>query len=160
MQWSVQDPLSMIVVPNYWPIWKVSWQSANKGGGKWNFGFASILCSFFFERVTGLRPRVEIIPRGPCDLAMAWWIEFMRRQGGGRVSTPYNDDFFFCWRRKIIALDGYPYVGIDFIGDPDMPLPLGAAYGSIGKGFYIFHFFLYFCIKGNKNIFGWCLNIN
>jgi hypothetical protein len=29
-----------------------------------NFGFASILCSFFFERVPTLSPRVEILPHG------------------------------------------------------------------------------------------------
>jgi hypothetical protein len=41
-----------------------------KQGGKRYFRFASILCSFFFERVPGLGPRVEILPRGPCDPAM------------------------------------------------------------------------------------------
>jgi hypothetical protein len=39
-----------------------------------------------------LGPRVKMIPRGPCDLDMAWWTEVMRRQGGCRVPTPYNDD--------------------------------------------------------------------
>jgi hypothetical protein len=42
-----------------------------KQGGKRNFRFASILCSFFFESVLGLGPRVEIILRGPRDPAMA-----------------------------------------------------------------------------------------
>jgi hypothetical protein len=36
---------------------------------------------------------------------------------------------------QVIALDDYPYAGIDFRGDPDMPLPPGAAYGDIGKSF-------------------------
>jgi hypothetical protein len=117
-----------------------------KQGSKRNFRFASILCSFFFERVPGLGPRVEILPREPRDPAMARWIEVMRRQGGGRVSTPYNDDFFFWWRRQVIALDDYPYAGIDFRGDPDMPLPPGAAYGDIGNKFLNISFFLYFCI--------------
>jgi hypothetical protein len=67
---------------------------------------------------------VEIIPRGPRDPTMVRWIEVMRRQRGGRVVTPYNDDFFFWWRRHIIALDDYPYAGIDFRGDPNMSLPL------------------------------------
>ena len=57
----------------------------------------------------------------------------MRRLGGGRVSNPYPTDFFPWWWRHIIAIDDYPYVGIDFWGDPDMPLPLGAAYGDIGN---------------------------
>jgi hypothetical protein len=52
--------------------------------------------------------------------------------------TPYNDDFFFWWRRQIIALDDYSYVGIDFRGDPDMPLPLGVTYGAIGKQYFLY----------------------
>jgi hypothetical protein len=65
--------------------------------------------------------------------------------GGGRVPTPYNEDFLYWWRRQVIALDDYPYEGIDFRGDPDMPLPPGSAYGDIGmsKSFYIFHFFVF-----------------
>jgi hypothetical protein len=118
-----------------------------KKGGKRNFGFASILCSLFFERVPSLGPRVEIIPIGPCDPAMARWIEVMRWQGGGRVVTPYNDDVFFWWRRQIIALDDYPYVGIDFIGDPDMLLPPGVTYGTIGKKFLHISFFCIFAFK-------------
>jgi hypothetical protein len=49
-----------------------------KQGSKRNFRFASILCSFFFQRVPGLGPRVEILPRGPQDTSMAQWTEVMR----------------------------------------------------------------------------------
>jgi len=107
-----------------------------KQGGKRNYEFASIFCSFFFKRVPGLGPRVEILPRGPHNLAMARWTEVMRWQGGGRVSTPYNEEFFYWWRRQVIALDDYTYEGIDFKGDPDMPLPLGTAYDDIGISFF------------------------
>jgi hypothetical protein len=69
-----------------------------KHGDKRNFGFASILCIFFFERVPGLGPRVEIIPKGPRDLAISRWTEVMRRQGGARVPTHHNDAFFYWWR--------------------------------------------------------------
>jgi hypothetical protein len=65
-----------------------------KKGGKINFGFASILCSFIFELILGLGPRVKILPRGPHDPTMAWWTKVMRRRGG-RVPTPYNKDFFY-----------------------------------------------------------------
>jgi hypothetical protein len=124
-----------------------------KQGGKRNFRFASILCSFFFERVPGLGPRFEIIPRGPHDPTMARWTEVMRWQGRGRVPTPYNEDFFYWWRRQVIALDDYPYEGIDLRGDPDMLLPPIVAYGDIGmpKCFYIFHFFV-FLYNLDKNI--------
>ena len=57
----------------------------------------------------------------------------MRRLGGGRVANPYPAEFFLWWQRQIISIDGYPYAGIDFRGDPDMPLPPGSAYGDIGN---------------------------
>jgi hypothetical protein len=66
-----------------------------KQGSKRNFGFDSILCSFVFERVPGLGPRFYILPRGPRDPAMARCTEVMKQHGGGRVSTPYNEDFLY-----------------------------------------------------------------
>jgi hypothetical protein len=61
------------------------------------------------------------------------------------VPTPYNDDFFFWWIWKVIALDDYPYTGINFRGDPDMPLPPGSAYEDLGTLIF-FKYFIYFCI--------------
>jgi hypothetical protein len=66
-----------------------------KQGNKRNFGFASILCIFFFERFLGLGPRVMIIPKGSRVPSMAWWTELMRRQLVGRVPTPHNDYLFY-----------------------------------------------------------------
>ena len=64
---------------------------------------------------------------------------------------PYPPDFFHWWHRQIAAIDDYPYVGVDFCGDPDMPVPQGAAYGDIGNNpefilFLNYLIFLYFCI--------------
>ena len=67
------------------------------------------------------------------DPAQWCWADAMCRLGGGRMSNPYPADFFLWWRRQIVAIDDYPYVGIDFWGDPDMPLPPGSAYGDIGN---------------------------
>jgi hypothetical protein len=117
-----------------------------KLGRKRNFGLASILCSYFFNRVLGLGPRVEIILCGPLDPAMARWTEVMRWKGGGRVPTPYNDDLFLWWIRQVIALDDYPYEGIDFRGDTDMPLPPGSTYKNIGMS-NIFEYFIFFYKK-------------
>ena len=66
-------------------------------------------------------------------MAQPSWENVMRRLGGGRVANPYPTDFFPWWQRQIIAIDDYPYAGIDFQGDTDMPLPPGAAYGDIGN---------------------------
>ena len=49
------------------------------------------------------------------------------------MSNPYPADLFPWWWKQIIAIDDYPYARIDFWGDADMPLPLGAAYCDIGN---------------------------
>jgi hypothetical protein len=103
-----------------------------KQGSKRNFGFSSICCIILFEHILGLGPRVYIILCGPRDPSMAWWTEVMRWQGGGRVPTPYNNDFLFWWRQQVISLDDYPYTGINFRGYPGMPLPPGSTYRDIG----------------------------
>ena len=87
----------------------------------------------------------------------------MRRLGGGRVANPYPADFFPWWRRQIVAIDDYPYAGIDFQGDPDMPLPPGSAYGDIGNesrpslflNFLSYLIFLYFLdyVESKRHVF-------
>jgi hypothetical protein len=64
-----------------------------KLGRKRNFWFSSILCIFFFERVLGLGPIFEILPRGPHDPAIVRWTRVMRCKGGGRVPTPVIHNF-------------------------------------------------------------------
>jgi hypothetical protein len=73
----------------------------------------------------------------------------------GKVPTPYNDEFFFWWRRQVIAIDDYPYARINYRGDPNMPLPLDSTYGDIGMIFflYIFHFLCFFKENKKQKIF-------
>ena len=88
---------------------------------------------FLFERVQGLSPRVGIPPHGVRHLAQRHLADAMHKLGGGRVYNPYPANFFPWWRWQIVAIDDYPYAGIDFRGDPIMPLPPGSAYGDIGN---------------------------
>ena len=88
---------------------------------------------FFFKRVLGLSPRVDVPLNGVRDPAQRCWADVMRRLGGGRVANPYLVDFFSWWQQQIVTIDDYPYARIDFRGDPDMPLPLGSTYGDIGN---------------------------
>ena len=56
-------------------------------------------CVFFFKRVSGLSPRVDIAPHGFRDLAQLHWANSMYRLGGGRVDNPYPTNFFpWSWR--------------------------------------------------------------
>ena len=65
-----------------------------KVGRVQNFRFSSILSTFFFERVLGLSPRVDVTLHGVRDPAQQCWVDAMCRLGGGRVSNPYPADFF------------------------------------------------------------------
>jgi len=124
-----------------------------KQGEKRNFRFASILCRFFFEWVPRLIPRVEITPHEPHYPPMSRWIDMMRLLGGGRVLTPYNDEFFFWWHQQVIAIDDYSYGGIDYKGLTNITFPLGSSYGDIGKKCFIFFIFLCFSIRIKIQIF-------
>ena len=53
-----------------------------------NFGFSSILSTFFFECVLGLSRRVEIPPHRVRDPTQQHWENVMHRLGRGRVANP------------------------------------------------------------------------
>jgi hypothetical protein len=64
--------------------------------------------------------------------ALCRWVALMSRQGGGGVCEAYDDKFFEWWKCQIPTIEDYPYVGISFLRDPDMPMPPGATRGDIG----------------------------
>jgi len=51
--------------------------SIQKGQTK-NFGYGTILCSFFFEKVPGLRPKVSVSISSPRDPQMDRWADLMK----------------------------------------------------------------------------------
>ena len=57
----------------------------------------------------------------------------MARIGAGRGKVKFRDPFFRWLRDQLLMVEDYTYVGIDFSGDPDLPLPPGAQWGNIGK---------------------------
>jgi hypothetical protein len=85
--------------------------------------------------------------------AVCIWAALLPRQGGGRTIEAFDDNFFDWWSRQILAIEDYPYVGINFSRDPDMPVPPGVERGEIGMfvfqsylifiSFYIYHFYVY-----------------
>jgi hypothetical protein len=98
-----------------------------------NFGFGTILCSFFFERVPCFSPRMTVRGHLATFPAVCRWAALLPRQGGGRTVESFNDDFFAWLSRQIPAIEDYPYAGIDFSRDPAMPVPPGEERGEIGK---------------------------
>jgi hypothetical protein len=45
----------------------------------------------------------------------------------------YNDAFFDWLRPRILMIDDYAYVDLDFRGDPDLVLPEGFQWENRGK---------------------------
>ena len=115
------------------PIMKRQLSDCKRGRRK-NFGYAIILVSFFFERVTGLNLAIPLPVRSPHQPRLSRWGDIFLRQGGGdTVHSVYDDDFYIWWERQLPAIEQFPYAGMDFRGDPDLVLPPGGAWGELGN---------------------------
>jgi hypothetical protein len=53
------------------------------------------------------------------------WAMLLPQQGGGRTNDSFNDDFFAWLSWQIPVIKDYPYAGIDFSRDPEIPVLLG-----------------------------------
>lgn len=104
-----------------------------------HFGYGAILLTFFFERVTWLRPKIISTISSPHDPWIARWVDLMKRLGESEVPrTTWDDEFFQWWGEQVISVEDDPYVGMDFRVDPNLVLPPGSAWGAIGKIAQIF----------------------
>jgi hypothetical protein len=112
-----------------------------------NFGFGTILCSFFFERVPSLSPRETVRGHVASFPSVIRWVALLPRQGGGRTIEAFDDKFFHWWARHIPVIEDYPYAGINFTRDTDMLVPPSEERGEIGniyfKVYLIFNFHIY-----------------
>jgi hypothetical protein len=98
-----------------------------------NFGFGTIFCSFFFERVSSFSPQVVVQGHQASFPVVCRWAVLLLRQGGGRIVESFDDDFFAWLSRHISVIEDYPYARIDFSRDPEIPVPLGEERGEMGK---------------------------
>ena len=57
----------------------------------------------------------------------------MARMGAGRGKVKFGAPFFRWLNDQILMIKDYAYVGTDYKGDPDLPLPPSAQWGDIGK---------------------------
>jgi hypothetical protein len=98
-----------------------------------NFGFGTILCSFFFERVPSFSPQVVVQGHHASLPTVFIWAVLLPRQGGGRTNDSFDDEFFAWLSQQILAIEDYPYARIDFSRDPDILVPPGEERGEMGK---------------------------
>ena len=87
------------------------------------FGYVSILACFFFERVPQLRPQVVFTELRARDPRMLRWVRIMAHTGAGRGKVKFRAPFFQWISDQILMIEDYAYAGIDFRGDPDLPVP-------------------------------------
>jgi hypothetical protein len=81
------------------------------------------------SRVPSLSPR-EIVRGHEASLPTVFiLVALMSRQGGGSTIEAFDDTFFDWWARQIPMIEDYPYIGINFSRDPDMPIPPGEEQG-------------------------------
>jgi len=107
-----------------------------------NFRYGNILCSFFFETVPSISPRVFMAPHTLWEPCLLWWSNLIQCLGGGRLLNAHDDAFFDWWECHIISIDNYPYEEIHFSCDRDMLVPPGVVLGVIiKKNFKLFNFF-------------------
>jgi len=98
-----------------------------------NFGFGTVLCSFFFKRVPSLSPKETVQGHIASFPALCRWMVLMPRQGGGRTQEAFDNKFFDWWAHQILAIEDYPYAGISFLRDPDMLVPPSEERNEIGN---------------------------
>jgi hypothetical protein len=117
------------------------------------FGYGSLLVSFFCERVPVYRLQTEWRFPGPRDHQMLRWCQLMARHVTGPI-VRYDDLFFDCLPGQVLMIEDYAYAGLDFRGNPDLALPEDAQWGDIGKKYTNFYLLRCFCIFIILNVFG------
>lgn len=116
-------------------------------GRKKNFGYGSLICSFFFERVPALAPLVSLPPSPQREPRMKMWTVLWYTLEGG-PSCHYDEYFFDWWTQITFGVNEYYYTGMDYRGDLDLSLPTDAQWGNISMFFKFSMYinFLYFDI--------------
>ena len=108
------------------------------------FGYGTILVSFFFKRLPHLRPQVAFTEFKERDPHMLRWVEVMSHHGGSRSKVKFETAFFWWLDEQILMIEDYVYVDTDFRGDPDLDLLVDDQYGGIGEWNTKTFMFLYF----------------
>jgi len=115
---------------------KTQLKKCKKGDLK-QFGYGSILVSFFLERVANLFLQVEWGIPVLWDPRMKRWCDLMAWHVVGPI-VKYTDVFFDWLRPHLLMLDDYAYDRLDFRGDPNLVLLEGFQWGDSGKKYILF----------------------
>jgi len=64
---------------------------------------------------------------------MVIWTKLIYLLGGGKMSNPFDDNFFGWWDRETPFIEDNPYAGIKFTNDPDVIIPTRDEQYDIGN---------------------------
>ena len=99
-----------------------------------------VLCSLFFENIPTLWPCIQIQDGDPQEPRMHRWGWLQCRGVGGAVRWVFRPNFFVHWDQMPLYIDYYPYSGMNYHGDLDLPLPPGQAWGQmVSENFLTFY---------------------
>lgn len=70
----------------------------------------------------------------PTEPRMQRWVDHMSRHAG-QSHISFSDTFFGWFDRQEMFFSEYPYVGMDFRGDPDLALSADEQWGALGNIF-------------------------
>ena len=68
----------------------------------------------------------------PWQQWMRRWCQMMVREGSDRVGRFFTEELLEQWHQLPVVLKEYPYVVMNYHGDPEMPQPAGQAWGPAG----------------------------
>jgi len=90
------------------------------------------------ERVPILQPQIALPVRVPTEPRLILWSSLAERLRG--VQTLRFDASFLAWLdRQQLNVEGFPYAGMDFRGDPELVLPPGRNWDESGMCFLVFY---------------------
>jgi hypothetical protein len=104
------------------------------------------LVSFFLEWVPQMQPQVALIACPATEPHMERWTSLSPRLGNEPSAFRFTVDFFAWWRRQLVVIEDFPYVGVDFRGSADLVLPEGIQWDASGTKDHnlVTIFFLFF----------------
>lgn len=89
-----------------------------------------------------LCPQVSMEMGGPREPRMLQCVSLMACHRGGDGSIVKYTPAFFIWLDcQIIMIEDYPYAGMNYIGDPSIPLPIGMQWLFCVFSIFLFFFF-------------------
>jgi len=130
-----------------------------KNGRKNQFGYGSILVTFFIRRVPMLRLQIVMGNLFLQDTRMMLWEKHMGRELGGRIDDWYGIGFISWWCHQIVGIKDFTYESMDFQQDPGLSHPLeryGDLLVNVFLDFIFFQCFLYFWYIWY--FYGWNMN--